>query len=186
MDIRSMEFYNTPEGDVMIRKQGECEHALSAKDREFIAAFISILSEFYPEAYKALCDTYKKSIVNRDYYQFLIVKRFIRCNFGAFDNVQDVDASGAFKFEFVSCPLKGECKHDGIICSPKFNSTLSARELEVMRLAYEGRSDEGIADSLYIALNTVNNHRKNAFRKLDVHSMPEFMRYAERHNLFKN
>lgn len=185
MGICSMEFFNTPEGDVMIRKHGESERVLSQKDREFIGAFISAINEFYPEAYKALGETYKKSALNRDYYQFLIVKRFIRCNFGAFDNVQDVDASGAFRFEFVSCPLKGECKHDGIICTPKFNSTLSSRELEVMKLAYEGRTDEHIAETLYIALNTVNNHRKNAFRKLDVHSMPEFMRYAERHNLFK-
>lgn len=28
------------------------------------------------------------------------------------------------------------------------------------------------------------NHRKNSFRKLGVHSMPEFMRYANKNNLF--
>lgn len=185
MEIKSIEFYNAPEGEVMIRKQGDAERVLSSKDREFIATFIAIISEFYPEAHKALAETYKKSELNRDYYQFLIVKRFIRCNFGSFDNVQDIDSNGRFRFEFVSCPLKGECKHDGIICSPKFNSTLSCRELEVMKLAYEGSIDEEIAESLFIAINTVNNHRKNAFRKLGIHSMPEFMRYAENHNLFK-
>jgi len=185
MDIKSMEFYNTPEGEVIVRGNGEAEHVLQQSDRGFIENFLSILSDFYPEALKALGESYKRSIHNRDYYQFLVVKRFIRCNFGAFDNVHDADASGAFKFEFVSCPLKGECKYDGIICSPKFNSTLSNRELEVMRMAYEGQPDESIADSLYIAINTVNNHRKNAFRKLGIHSMAEFMRYAERNNLFK-
>lgn len=180
-----MEFYSTPEGDVIYRGNDCPDSVLQQSDREFIEAFIGILTEFYPEALKALSESYKRSIHNRDYYQFLIVKRFIRCNFGAFDNVNDSDEAGAFKFEFVSCPLKGECKYDGIICSPKFNSTLSNRELEVMRLAYEGRPDDVIADSLYIAINTVNNHRKNAFRKLDIHSMPEFMRYAERNHLFK-
>lgn len=185
MGIRSMEFYSTPEGEVMVRRQGEPERILTAADREFNSAFLGIIAEFYPEAYRALCEAYGRSQANRDYYHFLMVKRFIRCNFGAYDNINDVDESGAFRFEFVSCPLKGECKHDGIICSPKFSTSLTERELEVMRLAYGGSTDEQIAEALYIALNTVNNHRKNAFRKLGVHSMPEFMRYAERHNLFK-
>lgn len=185
MRIRSMEFYSTPEGEVMVRRQGEPERMLTAADRGLIADLLSLISELYPEAYRALCETYRRSQSNRDYYQFLMAKRFIRCNFGAYDNVNDVDERGAFRFEFVSCPLKGECKHDGIICSPKLSTSLSARELEVMRLACGGKTDEQIAETLYIALNTVNNHRKNAFRKLGVHSMPEFMRYAERHNLFK-
>ena len=86
---------------------------------------------------------------------------------------------------FVGCPLRGECKSDKIICAPKFNSKLSDRQLEVMRLLYEGKSDSEIADKLFISLNTVNNHRKNSFRKVGVHSFPEFMRYAMQNNLFK-
>lgn len=54
-----------------------------------------------------------------------------------------------------------------------------------MRLLYEGKSDSEIADKLFISLNTVNNHRKNSFRKVGVHSFPEFMRYAMQNNLFK-
>ena len=42
-----------------------------------------------------------------------------------------------------------------------------------------------IAEKLFISLNTVNNHRKNSFRKVGVHSMAEFMRYAMTNNLFK-
>lgn len=43
----------------------------------------------------------------------------------------------------------------------------------------------GEAEKLFISLNTVNNHRKNSFRKVGVHSMAEFMRYAMTNNLFK-
>lgn len=185
MELKNLEFYNTPEGEVVVRRLGEAEHVLTPKDREFIAVFNGALSELYPEAFRALKDIYKRSALNRDYYQFLIAKRFIRCNFGVYDNVLDIDASGRFRFEFVSCPLKGECKHDGIVCSPKFNSVLSARELEVMQLFYEGKTDEEIAEQLFIAMYTVNNHKKNAFKKLGIHSMPEFMRYAEKYNIFK-
>ena len=45
-------------------------------------------------------------------------------------------------------------------------------------------TDTEIADKLFISLNTVNNHKKNSFKKVGVHSMPEFMRYAMAKKLF--
>lgn len=95
----------------------------------------------------------------------MAVRRFIKCNFGLYDNVIDIDENWNFRFEFVGCPLRGECKSDKIICAPKFNSKLSDRQLEVMRLLYEGKSDSEIADRLFISLNTVNNHRKTVLEK---------------------
>ena len=61
----------------------------------------------------------------------------------------------------------------------------SDRQIEVMRMLYDGKNDSEIAEKLFISLNTVNNHRKNSFRKVGVHSMAEFMRYAMTNNLFK-
>lgn len=116
----------------------------------------------------------------------MAVRRFIKCNFGVYDNEIDVDGSGNFHFEFVGCPLRGECMYDKILCQPKFNSKLSDRQLEIMRLCYEGVSDADIAERLYISINTVANHRKASFRKLGVHSMAEFNRYAAINNLFTN
>ena len=48
-----------------------------------------------------------------------------------------------------------------------------------------GMKDEEIAETLFISSHTVKNHRKNVFRKLSIHSMAEFMRYANEKNLFK-
>lgn len=79
---------------------------------------------------------------------------------------------------FIKC-------NDKVICAPKFNSKLSDRQIEVMRMLYDGKNDSEIAEKLFISLNTVNNHRKNSFRKVGVHSMAEFMRYAMTNNLFK-
>ena len=185
--MKNIEFYTTPEGDITIREQGEPEHTLDQnKDAEFIGKFLSILSEFYPGAFSALMEVYSRSALNKRYRDYLIVRRFIKCNFGLYDNMVDMDAQGNFKFEFVSCPLRGECKHDGIICNPKFNTNLSNRELEVMHLCVEGLRDDEISDRLFISLNTVNNHRKNSFKKLGVHSMPDFIRYANRNNIFQH
>ena len=144
-----------------MRPLGEAERQLRESDTEFIQAFLEILREFYTEAYTALMEIYSKSSENKRYRDFLAVRRFIKCNFGLYDNVIDIDENWNFRFEFVGCPLRGECKSDKIICAPKFNSKLSDRQLEVMRLLYEGKSDSEIADKLVISLNTVNNHRKN-------------------------
>jgi len=81
---------------------------------------------------------------------------------------------GNFHFEEVKCPLKGECKYEGIICKPKFNSTLSERELSVMRSFYEGMEENAIADKYCISLETVRTHKRNAFRRINVHSLAEF------------
>lgn len=184
--MRAIEFYTTPEGEVTIREQGMPEHNLKESDKDFIERFLEVLEEFYPEAYSELRKAYARYDGNKTYRDFLAVRRFIKCNFGLYDNMVDVDENWNFNFEFVGCPLRGECKGFNVICSPKFNSTLSECQLRVMRLCYNGKSDEEIADALFISTHTVKNHRKTSFRKLDIHSMAEFMRYANEKNLFKS
>lgn len=183
--MKPIEFYTTPEGDVTMRPLGEAERQLKETDEDFIQAFLAVLREFYTEAHEALMEVYSKSSNNKRYRDYLAVRRFIKCNFGLYDNMIDVDDSWNFNFEFVGCPLRGECKHDKVICAPKFNSKLSDRQLEVMEMLYHGKNDSDIAEKLFISTNTVNNHRKNSFRKLGIHSMPEFMRYAATNKLFK-
>lgn len=182
--MKPIEFYTTPEGEVTMRPLGEAERQLKETDEDFIQAFLGVLREFYPEAYEDLMEAYSKSSNNKRYRDFLAVRRFIKCNLGLYDNMIDVDENWNFNFEFVGCPLRGECKFDRI-CSHKFNSKLSDRQLEVMKMLYHGKNDREIADKLFISTNTVNNHRKNSFKKLGVHSMPEFMRYAMENNIFK-
>lgn len=182
--MKPIEFYTTPEGEVTLKPLGEAERQLVETDTEFIQSFLDVLMEFYPKAYDALMDVYS-SHHNKRYRDYKAVRRFIKCNMGLYDNMIDVDENWNFKFEFVGCPLRGECKFDKVICSPQFNSKLTERELEVMKLLYEGMADHQIADKLFISLHTVNNHRKNSFKKLAIHSMPDFMRYAMQNNLFK-
>lgn len=45
---------------------------------------------------------------------------------------------------------------------------LTARELQVLGLLAEGRSDRGIADQLYISLKTVETHVRHILTKLDL------------------
>jgi DNA-binding NarL/FixJ family response regulator len=58
--------------------------------------------------------------------------------------------------------------------------TLTCREQEIMVLLAQGLSNRQIADKLFISPKTVENHRSNIFRKLNIHSTIEVVRYAAR------
>lgn len=55
---------------------------------------------------------------------------------------------------------------------------LSEREQQVFRLLVEGRSTAEIADVLCISSKTVEKHRANIMRKLDIHNMVAMVKYA--------
>ncbi|MBK6626097.1 MAG: response regulator transcription factor [Flavobacteriales bacterium] len=55
----------------------------------------------------------------------------------------------------------------------------SGRELEVLRLIAEGRSNQEIADRLFISLPTVKSHTSNLFGKLDVRRRTEAVHKAK-------
>jgi len=63
------------------------------------------------------------------------------------------------------------------------SSTLGPREREVLQLLSEGHSSPEIARRLHIAASTVETHRRNIMRKLDVHSVAELTKYAIREGL---
>ena len=45
---------------------------------------------------------------------------------------------------------------------------ISKRELEVLQLMAEGHTNQGIADELFVSLNTIKTHGSRIFEKLDV------------------
>lgn len=60
---------------------------------------------------------------------------------------------------------------------------LSRREVQVATLLAEGKSAPEIAAELHIAPSTVDVHRRNLMRKLDLHNVVELTRYAIRTGL---
>jgi len=60
---------------------------------------------------------------------------------------------------------------------------LSARELEVLRLVAEGKTNKTIAAELCLSEKTVDRHVSNIFVKLDVSSRAAATAYAYRHKL---
>lgn len=60
---------------------------------------------------------------------------------------------------------------------------LTERELEILLLMTEGKSNQEIADELFIALKTVKTHVSNILSKLDVSDRTQAVIYAFRHEL---
>ncbi|MCD8508615.1 MAG: response regulator transcription factor [Bacillus sp. (in: Bacteria)] len=62
---------------------------------------------------------------------------------------------------------------------------LTERELEVLKLMADGKSNQEIADELFIALKTVKVHVSNILSKLEVHDRTQAVIYAFKNELFK-
>jgi DNA-binding NarL/FixJ family response regulator len=60
---------------------------------------------------------------------------------------------------------------------------LTDRERQILSLIASGCSNKEIAERLGVSLKTVDNHRTNLMRKLDVHSVAELLSYALREGL---
>ncbi|MGD8776762.1 MAG: response regulator transcription factor, partial [Syntrophobacterales bacterium] len=56
--------------------------------------------------------------------------------------------------------------------------TLTKREREILKLIAEGHKNKEIADYLYISVKTVEKHRANLMKKLDLHSASALTAYA--------
>jgi non-specific serine/threonine protein kinase len=66
---------------------------------------------------------------------------------------------------------------------PAATPSLTAREREVLRLVADGRTNQEIANALYISLRTVQTHVANILAKLRLNSRAAVAAYAVRHGL---
>jgi RNA polymerase sigma factor (sigma-70 family) len=55
---------------------------------------------------------------------------------------------------------------------------LTDREREILQLVAESHSTREIAEKLGISVKTVDNHRTNLMRKLNLHDVASLTRYA--------
>jgi DNA-binding NarL/FixJ family response regulator len=60
---------------------------------------------------------------------------------------------------------------------------LTTRELEILQLIVDGKSNKEIADQLGLSVNTVAVHRANIMDALGIHKTAELVVYAIRHGL---
>jgi DNA-binding NarL/FixJ family response regulator len=66
------------------------------------------------------------------------------------------------------------CRGDGRLDS----DPLTPRERQVLKLIAEGKTSKEIAALLFISIHTVNNHRKNIKKKLQILKNADMVKYA--------
>jgi len=61
---------------------------------------------------------------------------------------------------------------------------LSVQEKHIIKLIIEGKSSKEIADQLFISKTTVDTHRRNIHRKLEISNSASLIKFANENNLF--
>ena len=184
LELLNIEFYQEPSGEVIVRPRSGGTFLLAERNREFIVPMKILLQSDYAEAYKACEAMHEKSRPNRVYFDFLCVRQFLKCNFSQFDNVDDIDSSGRFHFEYISCPLRGTCKYQNIICNPKFTTTLTKSDIAIMRMIVaQHMTADQIALSLSRSINTINTRRRTILRKTGCQNIAGLVAYCYEHNI---
>jgi DNA-binding NarL/FixJ family response regulator len=97
----------------------------------------------------------------------------------------------------IQVVLEGECYFDTQVQqilskeiskkqnTPKHNIFLGKRELEVLGLLNKNKNKHEIAEELSISVLTVETHRKNLFKKFDVHSTTQLLFKAVKFDLIE-
>lgn len=62
---------------------------------------------------------------------------------------------------------------------------LSDRELEVLRLFAESYTNQEIADKLFVSIRTVESHKNNIMRKINLKTTVDMVKFAIRNNLIE-
>jgi DNA-binding NarL/FixJ family response regulator len=63
------------------------------------------------------------------------------------------------------------------------HSVLTSREVEVLQLLAEGESTKQTASILSVSTKTIESHRKNIMRKLDIDNIVDLIKYAIREGI---
>lgn len=80
----------------------------------------------------------------------------------------------------VAGKIMARFRHDQ---QPNPHEQLTPRELEVLKLIGQGKSNQEIADELIIGIKTVKTHVSNILAKLNVEDRTQAAIYVHRHNL---
>jgi DNA-binding NarL/FixJ family response regulator len=96
--------------------------------------------------------------------------------------IHEVMKGNSYLSPLVSATVVGALREDGAT-GDSDQTTLSSRERQIIQLVAEGFSSPDIGDKLNISVATVDTHRRNIMRKLDLHNVAALTRFAIREGL---
>jgi len=96
--------------------------------------------------------------------------------------LREVAAGHTYFAPGLSPPPQPDCAQHGTQRNPK-KTVLSGREREILQLIAEGKNHRQIAQILNISIRTVDTHRNNIIKKLDLHDTAGLVLYAIRQKI---
>ncbi len=177
----------------------DLETEMKSTSYEWVFIDLGIFLSDYHNLLKRIAKTCKKScklVLFTDHYSLPLKKNLEKLSIsGLFGkNVSAKDLIFGLKCidrgdKIFSAPAKlnGNCfEPANAYASAETNGkkeglpALSKREREVLNLICKGLSTVAISEKLFISKHTVETHRKNILRKLDIRSSTELVSYAYR------
>lgn len=171
------EFFTHHNGEVVI-DNADGIRMLTQQERRIIEPMLDKMRERRLPAVQWLENQFQGSQRARMYYEFLIVRQFIKCMMGKNDTLtMDIDELGEFHYEKVDCPVSCHCAGAGLLCKGKNKSVLSQKEQMVIYLKSLGNTEKQVAYLLKLSPKTIHAHMDNCRHKLNAHSSAEVIRY---------
>ena len=156
---------------------------LTPSDRDAVEFMLERMQECFPTAMARLQEWAEESKPNRRFFEFRIVDRFIRCNFGEADFLYSDIEDGMFHLEEVKCPLRGICKDENVVCKPKFKMPVPREESKAAVLYSKGLTANEIAKVLGKGVKTVKNQLGNAARRLGLSRTRDLIKIFSVYNI---
>ena len=97
--------------------------------------------------------------------------------------IEAVAANHMYLSPLISRPVVRAYMQHAARQAPADEIPLTSREREVLQLLTEGLSSKEIAQRLHTSARTIDVHRQHIMEKLDLHSLPELVKYAIRKRL---
>jgi len=94
------------------------------------------------------------------------------------DAIETVARGETFFDKNVALNFMNDYIQDNVKVGKSDKVVLSNREKEILHLIANGKTSKEIAEELFIAKTTVDTHRKNMIRKLQLKSGNELIKYA--------
>ena len=169
-------------GQTCIRRNGVSK-PLTPSDRDAVEFMLERMLECFPAAMERLQEWAEESKPNKRFFEFRMVDRFIRCNFGEADFLYSDIEDGMFHFEEVKCPLRGICKDENVICKPTYKVPVTKEESRAAVLYSKGLTANEIAKVLGKGVKTVKNQLANAAKRLGLNRTRDLIKVFSAYNI---
>ena len=132
-----------------------------------------------------------KVIVLTSYYQLELMReiKLLGAHGYLLKNSSANRLEQAIKAVSAGNPWFADCTPEAASASPFFiddfmkKYQLTHREVEIIRMAGNGLTSKEISQKLFVSEFTINTHRRNISRKLDIHTPVGLLKFAQEHGL---